>query len=109
MHNRPDLTKSHLVNETDSDILHSTSAGEKVVQDVLNYVAQSRFNFSIFQTIFSAQLSLKKSVAQNLYEHSEQLDKASDETDIWKQRSKELDKKLGAVNLENLDLKEIIT
>lgn len=93
------------------DIQHSTIAGEKVFQDVLKYVAQSKLNFSILQTPFSAQLSLKKSFATNFHEHSGPLDKASAESDdsgIWKNRSIELEKRLTAVNLTNLDLKEII-
>ena len=78
-------------------------ASEKVFQDVLKYVAQSRLNFSILHTPFSAQLSLKKSFATNFHDKTEPCEEASaefDETNIWKKRSMELEKRL-----TNLDLK----
>jgi predicted RNase H-like nuclease (RuvC/YqgF family) len=87
-------------------------AGEKVFQDVLNFVAKSKLNFSIMQTPFSAQLSLKKSFAKNIHkdnsDQSTKIIEESDETDIWKCRTKELETRLIAVKLENLQLKKEI-
>ena len=87
-------------------------AGEKVFQDVLNFVAKSKLNFSILQTPFSAQLSLKKSFAKNIHEdQSDQVKEVieeSDETNFWKCRTRELENRLIAVNSENLQLKKEI-
>ena len=87
-------------------------AGEKVFQDVLNFVANSKLNFSILQTPFSAQLSLNKSFVKNIHEDcSDQLKEVteeSDETEIWKCRTKELESRLSAVNFENLKMKKEI-
>ena len=78
-------------------------AGEKVFQDVLDYVAKSNLNFL---TPFSAQLSLKKSFRRNLHGQSEhkvnEAFQESDETESLKKN------KLTAMNLENLELKKTI-
>ena len=84
-------------------------AGENAFQEVLHLVAKSKLNFSILQTPFSAQLSLKKSFAKNIHEdHSEfkEVIEESDETDTWKHKTNELENRLIAVNLENLKLKK---
>ena len=87
-------------------------AGEKVFQDVLNYVSKSNLNFSIFLTPFSAQLSLKKSFRRNLHGQSEhkvnEAFQESDETESLKLEKLEMENKLTAMNLENLELKKII-
>ena len=84
-------------------------AGEKAFQEVLHFVAKSKLNFSILQTPFSAQLSLKKSFSKNIHEdHSDfkEVIEESDETDTWKRRINKLENRLIAVNLENLKLKK---
>jgi hypothetical protein len=87
-------------------------AGEKVFQDVLNYVSKSNLNFSIFLTPFSAQLSLKKSFRRNCHGQSElkvnEAFQESDETKSLKLEKIEMENKLTAMNLENLQLKKII-
>ena len=84
--------------------------GEKAFQDVINFVAKSKLNFSILQTPFSAQLSLKKSFAKNIHDddsdQSTKIIEESDETIIWKFRTKELESRLIVMNLENLQLKK---
>ena len=84
-------------------------AGEKVFQDVLDYVAKSNLNFL---TPFSAQLSLKKSFRRNLHGQSEhkvnEAFQESDETESLKLEKLEMENKLTAMNLENLELKKII-
>ena len=62
-------------------------AAEKAFQDVLDYISKSSWNFSIYQTPFSAQLSLKKSFAEHFqnddqYEVKRLID---EETSILKQ------------------------
>ena len=78
-------------------------AGEKVFQDVLNYVSKSNLNFSIFLTPFSAQLSLKKSFRRNYHSQSEH--KVNEESESVKLM---MENKLTAMNLENLELKKTI-
>ena len=80
-------------------------AGEKVFQNVLDYIARSKLNFSIYQTPYSAQLSLKKSFRKNFKEYSEP---KVEETFHFIDKSKELEKRLTAVNLENLELRKTI-
>ena len=83
-------------------------AGEKVFQNVLDYIARSKLNFSIYQTPYSAQLSLKKSFRKNFKEYSEPKVEESEETFHVIDKSKELEKRLTAVNLENLELRKTI-
>jgi hypothetical protein len=83
--------------------------GEKAFQDVINFVAKSKLNFSILQTPFSAQLSLKKSFAKNIHDddsdQSTKIIEESDETNSCKFRTKQLESRLIVMNLENLQLK----
>ena len=87
-------------------------AGEKVFQNVLDYIARSTLNFSIYQTPYSAQLSLKKSFRKNYQEYSEpNIDEAfeeSEKTFHLIDKTKELEKRLTALNLDNLELRKII-
>ena len=83
-------------------------AGEKVFQNVLDYIARSKLNFSIYQTPYSAQLSLKKSFRKNFKEYSEPKVKESEETFNFIDKTKELEKRLTTVNLENLGLRKTI-
>ena len=86
-------------------------AGEKAFKDVLDYVTKSNLNFSILQTPFSAQLSLKKSFVKRFTESSEgKLDEVKDDlvNDGDETRLKELENRLKTVNMENMKLKEIV-
>ena len=87
-------------------------AGEKVFQNVLEYIARSNLNFSIYQTPYSAQLSLKKSFRKNFQEYSEpEVDKAVEESDAnfhLIDKNKELEKRLTAMKQENLELRKTI-
>ena len=80
------------------------------IQIFYNFVAKSKLNFSILQTPFSAQLSLKKSFAKNIHDddsdQSTKIIEVSNETIIWKFRTKELESRLIVMNLENLQLKK---
>ena len=87
-------------------------AGEKVFQNVLEYIARSNLNFSIYQTPYSAQLSLKKSFRKNFQKYSEpKVDETFEEIEETfhvKEKTKELEKRLTALNLESLELRKII-
>ena len=87
-------------------------AGEKVFQNVLDYIARSKLNFSIYQTPYSAQLSLKKSFRKNFQEYSEpKVDEPfeeSEETFQLLDTTKELEKRLTFLNRENLELRKTI-
>ena len=87
-------------------------AGEKAFNDVLSFVAKSKLNFSIFQTPFSAQLSIKKSFSKNFHGNSErelvEVLEDQDKSDVWKDIIKELENRLTAVNVENVMLKRTI-
>ena len=87
-------------------------AGEKAFHDVLSYVAKSKLNFSILQTPFSAQLSLKKSFAKNLHHNSEHevvnVHEEQQKSDFSKDTIKELEGRLTIVNSENSMLKKTI-
>ena len=69
-------------------------------------------NFSIFQTPFSAQLSIKKSFSKNFHGNSErelvEVLEDQDKSDVWKDIIKELENRLTAVNVENVMLKRTI-
>ena len=81
-------------------------ANEKAFDDVLNFVAKSGLNFSIWQTPFSAQLSLKKSFVKkmNVYDTSEE----NEEIETLLDKIKELENKLSEATIENLKLKKAI-
>jgi septal ring factor EnvC (AmiA/AmiB activator) len=86
-------------------------AGEKAFKDVLDYVIKSNLNFSILQTPFSAQLSLKKSFVKKYVESSDgKLDEVKDDRvhDANETKLKELEQRLTIVNLENMKLQENI-
>ena len=83
-------------------------AGEKAFNDVLSFVGKSKLNFSILQTPFSAQLSLKKSFAKKFHGYSEREFEGQDESEDWKDTTKKLENRLTTVNLENLRLKKTI-
>ena len=87
-------------------------AGEKVFQNVLEYIARSNLNFSLYQTPYSAQLSLKKSFRKNFQKYSEpKVDETFEEIEETfhvKEKTKELEKRLTALNLESLELRKII-
>ena len=81
-------------------------AAEKVFKNVLNHVANSKLNFSIYQTPFSAQLSLKKSFA-NHYEKKYSVEET--ETEIGLQfRIEQLEISLQTSEFEKQNLKKSI-
>ena len=86
-------------------------AGEKAFQDLLDYVTKSNLNFSIYQTPFSAQLSLKKSFVKKFYESSEckqEVVKNDLVNDVDETRFEEWPIRLTEVNMENMKLRETI-
>ena len=84
-------------------------AGEKVFQNILDYIARSKLNFSIYQTPYSAQLSLKKSFRKNFKEpKDDEVLEESEEPFNLTAKNKELEKRLAAVNLENLEMRKTI-
>ena len=76
-------------------------AAEKAFQDVLDYVSKSRLNFSIYQTPFSAQLSLKKSFAK----HFQNDDQYEAKEDLELVPKKDLEVKIKRVEMENAALR----
>ena len=76
-------------------------AAEKAFQEVLDYVSKSRLNFSIFQTPFSAQLSLKKSFAK----HFQNDDQYEAKEDLELVPKKDLEVKIKRVEMENAALR----
>ena len=88
-----------------------TMAGEKAFQDVLDFVTKSNLNFSIYQTPFSAQLSLKKSFVKKFYESSEcklEVVKNDVVNDVDETRFEKWPMRLTEVNIENMKLRETI-
>ena len=89
-------------------------ASEKAFKEVLSFVAKSKLNFTIFQTPFSAQLSLKKSFAKHFHANSGrefvEVHEEQDESDVCvlKDTIKEMENRLSTVNLENFRLKKAI-
>ena len=81
-------------------------ANEKAFNDVLNFVAKSGLNFSIWQTPFSAQLSLKKSFVKkmNVYNTPEE----NEEIETLLDKIRELGNNLSEATQENLKLKKAI-
>ena len=81
-------------------------ANEKAFNDVLNFVAKSGLNFSIWQTPFSAQLSLKKSFVRkmNVYNEPEE----PEEIETLLEKIKELENELSETTLEHQKLKKAI-
>ena len=86
-------------------------AAEVTFRDVLNYVANSRLNFSIYQTPFSAQLSLKKSFAKHFNEDKAEFKRKESEVETvtWAEEADELRTRLEQTVKDNRKLKELIS
>ena len=84
-------------------------AAEVMFRDVLNYIAKSRLNFSIYQTPFSAQLSLKKSFANHFNEDKAEIKRKESKVETITEETGELRTRLEKSENENRKLKELIS
>ena len=83
-------------------------AAEIAFQEVINHIVMSKLNFSIYQTPFSAQLSLKKTFVRPFDENKSTVKvKSADLTDT-KACQLELQKTLKMKNQEILSLNQMI-
>ena len=82
-------------------------AADKVFDSVLNFVAASKLNFSIYRTPFSAQLSLRKTFANHFSDNTCSDDiKTSDEVEETSEKLKLLEKRLQEILKEKEHLHE---
>ena len=81
-------------------------AAEKAFQEVIDFIVESRLNYSIYQTPFSAQLSLKKTFVKH-YDENKDVIKVKNE-DVIDLKPSQFEKLLAQKNQEIMYLHEVI-